>query len=406
MKNFWKKHKKLIVIVALIVIGGGYYWYQKSHQVTAAIKYKTAVTAKGSLITSVSGSGNVVVDQLATVDPTITGTVSNLAVNVGDKVKKGATLFTIVNDVLSVSNDQSSASLQQSKNSVDSAELNIKQAKADYKASKSSSSTATSDQKKILNAKIDIAESGLVAAQKSYTATLASYNNTLSTGAKRAVTSPIDGTVSAINVKNGDDLSRLSSGSNASSAPMIIGDLTTLKAQVSVNEVDIPNVAIGQKVMMTFSAISGLTISGKIEKMDPLGTLAQGVVTYNVTVGFDALDPRIKPNMSVSAKIITQVKQDVITVPNGALKTQGNTTYVQVLNNGSQVPENRTIEIGSANNTDTEIVSGINVGDNVVTQIIDPNAKTTTATTTSGISALSGARGGFGGGGGGTRAGG
>ncbi len=379
MKNYWKKHKKLVVSVAVIIIGSGYYWYQKSHQVTAAIQYKTAVAEKGSITTAVSGSGNVVVDQLATVDPTITGTVSSLAVKVGDSVKKGTTLFTIVNDALSVSNDQSAASLQQSKNSVDSAKLSIKQAKADYKAAKDSD-TSTSDQKKILKEKINIAENGLIAAQKSYDATLAGYNNTLSNGAKRAVTAPINGTVSAINIKNGDDLSRLSSNSS-SSAPIIIGDLSTLKAQVSVNEVDVPNVSIGQKVMMTFSAIDGLTMSGKIEKMDALGTITQGVVAYGVTIGFDSLDPRIKPQMSVSAKIITQVKQDVITVPNGALKTQGNKTYVEVFVNGAQAPEQRTIEIGVANNTETEIVSGVNIGDNVVTQTIDPNAKATTTTT-------------------------
>ncbi len=394
MKNYWKKHKTIIVIAAVIFIGGGYYWYQKSHQTTAVIQYKTTAAEKGSIATSVSGSGNVVVDQLATVDPTITGTVSNLAVKIGDSVKKGTILFTIVNDALSVSNDQSTASLQQSRNSVDSAELNIKQAKADYKAAKSSSSNATSDQKKILNDKINIAKNGLIAAQKSYTATLAGYNNTLSNGAKRAVTSPINGTVSAINVKNGDDLSRLSS-SSSSSAPIIIGDLTTLKAQVQVNEVDVPNVSIGQKVMMTFGAVDGLTISGKVEKMDALGTITQGVVNYTVTIGFDTIDSRIKPGMSVSSKIITQVKQDVITVSNSALKVQGNKTYVEVLAKGAQTPQQRTIEIGVANNTETEIVSGVNVGDNVVTQTIDPNAKATTTSTnrSGGMGILGGGRG-------------
>lgn len=392
-------NKKYIAVAAIIIIGGGYYWYNKTHLATQPVQYKTAVVEKGALITSVAGSGNIIVDQLATVDPTITGTVSNLAVNIGDNVKKGTTLFTIINNDLSVSNDQATASLQQSQNSLDSAELSIKQAQADESAS--SSDTTTYKQRQILKEKIDIAKNGLAAAQKSYTANAASYKNTLSNGAKRIVTSPIDGTVSAINVKNGDDLSRLSSGNNANSAPMIIGDLTSLKAQVTVNEVDIPNVVIGQKVMMTFSAIDGLTASGKIEKMDALGTLAQGVVTYNVTISFDTLDPRIKPNMSVSAKIITQVKQDIITVPNSALKTQGNTTYIEVLNNGVQTPERRTIEIGAANNTDTEIVSGINVGDTVVTQTIDPNAKTTAPAATGGIPGLSGgSRGGFGGGGG------
>ena len=402
MKKKWR-----IAIVIVVVIGLGYYWFSKTHQSSAAVQYKTTAAAKGTLITSVSGSGNVIVDQLATVDPTITGTVSDLRVNVGDSVKKGDTLFTIVNDDLSVSNDQSAASLQQAQNSVDTANLNVKQAKADYNAAENNTSSSTHDQRQVLKAKIDVAQQGVTAAEKSYSATLASYNNTLANGAERIVTAPINGTVSAINVKNGDDLSRLNS-SSTNSAPIIIGDLSTLEAQVSVNEVDVPNVAIGQKVMMTFTAIDGLTVSGKVIKMDALGTLTQGVVTYNVTVSFDTLDPRIKPNMSVSAKIITKVDQDVITVPNSALKTQGNTTFVQVLNSGSQIPENRTIEMGAANNTDTEIVSGINEGDNVITQTIDPNAKVTTSTTTSGISALSGggARGGFSGGAGGARNGG
>jgi len=389
MKKKWK------IVAALVVIVIGYYWYSSTHKSSVAVQYKTAKAEKGSLVTSVSGSGNVVVDQLATVDPTITGTVSNLAVKIGDNVKKGTTLFTIINNDLSVSNDKSIASLQQSKNSVDSAKLQIKQAKADYNATKKSD-TATSDQKKIAKAKIDIAENGLLASQKSYNATKADYDNQLGNSAKRTVVSPIDGTVSAINVKNGDDLSRLSSGNNANNAPIIIGDLKTLKAQVAVNEVDISNVSIGQKVMMTLGAIDGLSISGKIEKMDALGTLAQGVVTYNVTIGFDVIDPRIKPQMSISAKIITQVKQDVITVSNSALKTQGNAIYVEILNDGAALPEKKMIEIGSANNSETEIVSGISIGDNVVTQTIDPNAKTTTTTSTNrsgGIPGLGGGRG-------------
>lgn len=385
-----KKNKYVIAIVAILVIGGGYYWYSKINSATQPLQYKTEVAEKGNLITSVSGSGNIVVDQVANVEPTISGTVTNLAVNIGDRVTKGQFLFSILNDDLSVATAKSTASLQQAQNSIDSAELQIKQAKSDESAA--DSKTTTYKQKQILKEKIDIAQQGLIAAQKSYNATKTDYNNQIANGAKRTVVSPIDGTVNSINIKNGDDLSKLSSGSSRT-VPMIIGDLGTMKAQIQVNEVDIPNVAIGQKVMMTYSAIDGLTVTGKVEKIDALGTLTQGVVTYNVTVGFDSIDPRIKPQMSVSAKIITEVKQDVITVPNSALKTQGNTTYVQVLSNNTKFPENRTIEIGAANNTDTEIVSGVNVGDNVVTQTIDPNVKASTTTSrSSGIPGLGGGR--------------
>jgi macrolide-specific efflux system membrane fusion protein len=374
MKNYWKKHKTQVIIVIIFIAVGGYYWYNKTHQTVAAIQYKTALAEKSSITTSVAGSGNIVVDQLATVDPTITGTISNVMVKIGDNVKKGDVLFTIINNDLSVSNFKATATLQQSKNSLDSAELQVRQAQADESAA--NKDTTTHKQRDILKEKVDMARLGVIAAQKNYAATSADYNNTMTNGTKRTVTAPIAGTVSAINIKNGDDLSRLSSNSN-SSAPIIIGDMKTLKSQVAVNEVDIPNVSIGQKVMMTFGAIDGLSVSGKVEKIDALGTITQGVVNYNVTIGFDTIDARIKPSMSVSAKIITQVKQDVITVANSALKLQGNKSYIEVLDANGK-PQQRTIEIGVANNTETEIVSGINVGDKVITQTIDPNAKSTT----------------------------
>lgn len=373
------KIKKSYVIVAVIVlVVGGYYWYKKSTSTTVAVQYKTAQAQKGTLTTSISGSGNVIVDDSASVDPTITGTVANLMVNVGDKVKKGQTLFTIVNNDLTVSDAQATASLQQAQNSLNSASVNVNQAKASYKAAEKAN-TDSHAQKEVLKEQIDIAEQGITAAQKSYAASLASYNNQITNSAKRTVASPIDGTVNAVNIKNGDDLARLSSNSS-SSAPIIIGDLSTLKAQVQVNEVDIANVSIGQKATMTFNGIDGLTETGSVEKMDSLGTLTSGVVDYNVTIGFDSLDPRIKPEMSVSASIITGVTQDVILVPNSAVKTQNGNSYVQVLS--GQTPQNVNVEVGLSNDMQTEITSGVNVGDNVVTQTINPNATTTTTSST------------------------
>ena len=376
---------KYIAIAAVVVVVGGYYWYS-SRSTTQPVQYKTATVEKGVLTTSVSGSGNVVVDQISTIDPTITGTVANLAVKVGDSVKKGQLLFTIVNDQLGVNASKATSSLE-------SADVQLKQSKADLKDAKKATSGKSSAQKAVLQEKIDSAKSNLVAVQ-------ADYQNQLSISAKRKVVATIDGTVNAINIKNGDDLSRLS-GNSASQAPIVIGDLGTLKAQVQVNEVDISNVKIGQKTMLKFGAIDGLSLAGKVEKMDSLGTIAQGVVTYNVTIGFDTLDPRVKPEMSVSASIITDVKQDVIVVPNSAVKTQSGNSFAQVMNGGATTPQQVSVEIGAANNIDTEIISGLNVGDTIVTQTINPSATSTSAT--SGGSGVKlpglggGGRGGFGG---------
>ena len=387
-----KMKKSYVAIFAIIFILGGYYWYKKAHTTNTIIAYKTTTVAKGTLTTSISGSGNVVVDQSVNIDPTITGTVANLAVNIGDSVKKGQTLFTIVNDQLNISVSSAYSSYLQSQQSVESAKASEKQARYNYEHN-----TGGSAQERILNNQLESAKQALEVANQNVIVAKARYLSALSDANKANVTAPTSGTVNAINVKNGDDLSKLSSGSSRT-VPMIIGDLGTMKAQVQINEVDVPNVALDQKVMMTFNAISNFSVSGKIEKMDSLGTITQGVVIYNATISFDAVDSRIKPGMSVSASIITDVKQDVIIVPNSAVKTQvgGGGNYVEIIKNDKTTPEKVDVKVGAMNNTDTEIVSGLSVGDNVVTRTINPGAKTSTASAQSSGTRIPGMGGGLG----------
>ncbi len=388
--NFLKKNKVLVAIIILVIVGGIYWWYSKSKSTTNKVQYVTATAEKGTLTSSISASGNVIIDQSSNIDPTITGTVADLSVAVGDSVKKGQLLFNIVNGDLTVSVAKSTASLKQSRDSVESANVDVKSAKADYEAAKKKEDktpgTYTNKQLNVMKYQIDTAEDKVTEAEKNYAATQADYSNTLSEAGKRRVTAPLDGTVNSVNVKNGDDLSKVSSGSSRQ-VPIIIGDLGTMKAQVQVNEVDVANVSIGQKVMMKMDALNNFETSGKVEKMDSLGTISSGVVTYNVTIYFDSLDPRIKSQMSVSASIITDVKQGVLSVPSSAVKSQGGTTYVEVLNGAT--PEQKTVTVGISNSTDTEILSGVSVGDKVVTQTIN-SASTSSASTSSATSRTSG----------------
>lgn len=381
-----KKTYYYYIAVVIVVLGVGYYWYSTSKSGQNQAQYVTATVEKGTLTTSISASGNISVDQSATVDPTISGTVSNLSVQVGDNVQEGQHLFDIVNNDLSVSTVKSEASLKSSKSSLESAQASEKQADADLSSAKHKNKitpgTTTKRQLAAMEEKLQAAGKSVTAAEQSLQAAQADFDNQQQNADKRIVTAPISGTVNEINIKNGDDLGKISSGSTRVS-PIIIGDLNTLKSHVQVNEVDVPNVSIGQKATMTFDAIDGFTATGKVEKLDSLGTITQNVVTYNVTIGFDSLDNRIKPEMSVSASIITGVKQDVLIVPNSAVKSQGSTNYVEVLNQGN-VPQQVNVELGTANDTETEIVSGVKAGDKVVTQTVSAgssaNANTNSGT--------------------------
>lgn len=379
MIGIFKKHKyvSLVVIVALIV--GGYYWYSKSKSNNIAVQYKTATAEKGNLTTSVSGSGNVIVDSSANVDPTITGTVANLFVSVGDKVEKGQFLFDIENDDLSLGVTQAYASYLSSLQSLESAKANKKEASKNYKDS-------SSKNKSIMKQKLEASESSITSAEENVRAALEGYQIKKQDYADKKVTAPISGTVNEINIKNGDDLSKLSSGSSRE-IPIIIGDLGTMKAQVEVSEVDIASVVIGQSATLTFNALDDFTTTGKVEKIDSLGTLESGVVTYNVTISFDSLDSRIRPEMNVSASIITDSKQDAITVPSSAIKTEGKKYYVEVMKNG--MIEKKTVEIGLENNSKTEIKNGISVGDAVITQTIGKSSSSSSESSSSSSSGSS-----------------
>jgi macrolide-specific efflux system membrane fusion protein len=367
-----KKHYYIVGIIILLLAGGWYYWKNNVKTGTQQVQYVTVAAEKGTLTLVVSATGSIFVDQDATVDPTITGTVADLAVKVGDRVEAGQFLFSIINDDLSVNVTKASASYAQALNEIKSAELDKKQVKADYEAAKKKDdkdpTAYTSKQLKVLKDKIELREDAIVQARKNAAVSLASYRNEQVNAAKRKVAAPIGGTINEINIKNGDDLSR-TSGSDNSSAPIIIGDLSTLKAAVQVNEVDIAKVQVGQKVTITLDALDSLNMTGKVEKIDSLGTSSQGVVTYDVTISFDSLDERIKPQMSVSANIVVDVKQDAVLVPVGGVKNEGEQYYVELLVDG--VLQQKDVKVGISDNLNTEIISGLNVGDEVVTQTID-----------------------------------
>lgn len=361
-----------LVVFSVLILGGGYYWWSKNQSGTSAIRYTSVTVEKGTISASVSGSGNVVVDQEATIDPTIDGTVANLSVSVGDAVKKGQILFTLDNDQLDVSLANARASLKQAENAVVSANIAKDQAREAFNTIVG----GTALNRNILKQKIAAAREGIVAAEQNLLASRLEYRKALDDAAKRRVVSPIDGTVNEINIKNGDDLATISSGSSRVT-PMILGDLSTMKASIDVNEVDISKVTVGQEAIVKIGALDGASLSGKVEKMDSLGTIASGVVTYVVTIGFEKLDERIRPGMSVSAALVSEVKSGVLTVPNSAVKSDATGTYVQVMK--GTTPEKRSVEVGISNSTSTEIVKGLEEGDRVVTKTIDPNATTSTA---------------------------
>ncbi len=222
----------------------------------------------------------------------------------------------------------------------------------------------------------------------------------LETYSKYTVKAPMDGTVAGLTVKTGQTLGT--------------GALLTMisnqqSAKIDVNEIDAAKISVGQKATLTFDAVDGLEVSGHVADVDIMGTVAQGVVSYGVVVILDTEDARIKPGMSSSVTIITAVSQNALTVPTSAVKTSGGSSYVEVFDpaltdtgstsgTASKTPPiKKPVTTGLVGDTSTEILSGLNEGDQIVVRTI--TATTTTKTTSAAPSILGGSTGGSRGGG-------
>lgn len=199
------------------------------------------------------------------------------------------------------------------------------------------------------------------------------------------IRAPFDGVLARLLVKSTDTLSNGTSIGTIVSAEKI--------ATITLNEVDVAKVRVGQKVKLSFDAIDDLTIDGTVITVDSVGTVTQGIVNYNVEISLDSLDDRIKSGMSTSANIIVDTRENVLTVSNSAVKTQGKFSYVEIFNPpltankgmsgipSETPPTQKRVEVGVSNDTLTEIISGVSENDQVVTRVIS-DTKTTKVTST------------------------
>ncbi|MFA5166375.1 MAG: efflux RND transporter periplasmic adaptor subunit [Candidatus Paceibacterota bacterium] len=198
------------------------------------------------------------------------------------------------------------------------------------------------------------------------------------------VRAPFAGVIAKVNVSKGDTLS-----SNAS----VVTFVTKQKiATIALNEVDAAKVKVGQKANITFSAINDLNVTGEVIEIDSIGTVSQGVVTYSAKIGFDVQDQRVKPGMSISAKIIIDSVTDALIVPSSAVKTTAGQKYVEMADEkidankattGTGIElKNKTkkqnVETGLSNDSYIEIVNGLAEGDYVIIKSNSATSRTQT----------------------------
>ena len=188
------------------------------------------------------------------------------------------------------------------------------------------------------------------------------------------IEAPISGTVIEKKFKAGDKVDGASSGTLA-----IIYDMSYLKVEMDVNELDIGKVRAGQSVEITAAALMGQTFQGTVERVSVNGTTTNGFTTYPVTIVVENYGD-LKPGMNVSATIMGETAENALCVPVGAVN-RGNTVLVPgegaMSEDGSAVAdlsklEERPVTLGRSDEAYIEITSGLTEGETVL--IVDQAA--------------------------------
>lgn len=189
------------------------------------------------------------------------------------------------------------------------------------------------------------------------------------------IRAPFDGIVTGLSVEVGDSVSQ----------DDIIASVITkeMYAEISLNEVDAAKVQAGNKVTLTFDALPELSITGEISKIDTIGEVVQNVVSYDAEVSFEATSEFLKPGMSVDAEIAIDFRKDVLQISSSAIKTADDgSSYVQLMSTanaqtGRAGEESvrqfkvirQTVETGLTDDVVTEVTSGLEEGDIIITKM-------------------------------------
>lgn len=353
--TYIKKHK-ILAAVAILLVGGSVYWYLQSNTATQTVApLKVTQVKRGDIAITVSGSGQVAADAQVDLKPVAAGEaieVLSVAVKNDQAVQKGQVIAILDNE--------------DARRSVAKAELDVRKARIQEKQVATQYNKKTVDDtrqrqlQEVTLRQSEIALADAVSRLDNYT-----------------IRAPFAGIVTGLSVEGGDTVSQTT----------LLASVITknMKVEITLNEVDVVKVTVGTPVTLTFDALGETTLTGKITKLDTIGTTTQGVVSYGAEITLDIQDDRLKPAMSATANILVDQRKDVLLVPASTINEDeaGSSVLVQegVNKEGTLTTARRRVEVGLSDGIMTEIVSGLKEGEKVV-----ETGATLTGTQTNGAS--------------------
>ena len=400
-KSGWTKWLILGAVV-LVLAAGGLWRFRKGRD--DAPVYQTEAAKRGELTQVVTATGTLNPVVNVTVGSQVSGRISKLYVDFNSVVKSNEVIAEIDPSTYAAAVAQAQADLANAK-----ANLELQQVQTRRNANLFTNNL-------ISESDYDTAVASLHEAEATVQIKDASLSNAMANLGYCKILSPVDGVVISRAVDVGQTVA---SSFNTPTLFQIANDLTRMQIDTAVDEADIGGVKVGQAVDFTVDAYPNRTFTGVVTQVRNAPTTVNNVVTYDTVIGVTNSDYSLKPGMTASVSIIVAERDNVLELPNAALRFQppdsarvdtnalagadlasrnpgdrrenhggrhggrsahagehpvAHTVYVLVNDSAGKTPTLRAVQVktGITDNIDTEIVSGLNEGDAVVTGLAIP----------------------------------
>ena len=329
--------KKKIVLgsIFLVVLAGLLYWWGSSRAAQdPAQRYRTVAVERGSVVQSVSANGTLNPVVLVSVGTQVSGTVKKLYVDFNDQVKAGQPLLELDDALVAASERQSAANVINAQASLDLAQANETRMRA------------LLAQEYVSRQEYDQAAQTLKSARAQLAQAQAANARDRANLGYTTIRSPVDGVV----IDRVVDLGQTVAASfQTPTLIKIAQDLTEMRIDTSFAEADLGNIREGLPARFTVDAFPDRQFEGVVQQIRLNPTTQQNVVTYNVRISVANPEHILLPGMTAYVTIGVQSRDDVLLVPNAALRFKPAEAVVDKASGGDKAAEKmRAAEAGGA----------------------------------------------------------
>ena len=310
-----KKYVFMAVIALLIAAAGFYYFKSRKPEIT----YKTVKLERGTIVSTVSATGNLSAVTTIQVGTQVSGTIQKLYVDYNSRVKKGQAIAEIDPSLFNASVEQSQGNYLVAEANLLKAKVNLADAERTLQRNRKLLADGI-----ISQGDFDLSETAWQAAKASVKAAEGSVAQTRGSLMQSKtnlrysiIRSPVDGIVISRAVDVGQTVA---ASFQTPTLFTIAQDLTKMQIEVSVDEADISRIKLGQSASFTVDAYPEQRFEGAVAQVRSSPVVNQNVVTYVVVVNVDNRELKLKPGMTANVSVVVAKKDDIVKIPPAALR--------------------------------------------------------------------------------------